>query len=180
MDEDQLFDRAAIIRDYTWARSDLHGLLHSATDDDLGRPSSGTRWTNEELLFHMVFGYVIVRTLLPLVRLVSRLPSCVGRTFSRLLNAGTIPFHLINFWGARVAARVFNQHRMGALMDWTATAILRRLHDEPQTRLAAGMPFPTRWDPFFEPVMSLGDVYRYPTQHYRFHRKQLTLPAARE
>jgi len=37
------------------------------------------------------------------------------------------------------------------------------------------MHFPTRWDPFFTDVMTLRDVYRYPTQHFDFHRAQLTL-----
>jgi hypothetical protein len=37
------------------------------------------------------------------------------------------------------------------------------------------MAFPVRWDPFFKPVMTLADVYHYPTQHFEFHRRQLTL-----
>ncbi|MEZ5152924.1 hypothetical protein [Rhodococcus zopfii] len=37
------------------------------------------------------------------------------------------------------------------------------------------MPYPTRWDPFFSRYMDLGDIYRYPTRHYDFHRDQLTL-----
>jgi hypothetical protein len=35
--------------------------------------------------------------------------------------------------------------------------------------------FPTRWDPFFKSKMSLSDVYHYPTQHFEFHKRQLTL-----
>jgi hypothetical protein len=37
------------------------------------------------------------------------------------------------------------------------------------------MRFPTRWDPFFTDVMTLTDVYHYATQHFDFHRRQLTL-----
>ena len=37
-------------------------------------PTRGTRWTNEQLSFHMVFGYMIVHRLLILVKLFSRLP----------------------------------------------------------------------------------------------------------
>lgn len=33
----------------------------------------------------------------------------------------------------------------------------------------------TRWDPFFNDYMTLADVYRYPTQHFRFHEQQLSL-----
>ncbi len=34
---------------------------------------------------------------------------------------------------------------------------------------------PVRWDPFFQDFMTLADIYRYPTQHFDFHRPQLTL-----
>jgi hypothetical protein len=38
-----------------------------------------------------------------------------------------------------------------------------------------GMHCPTRWDPFFTGYMTLADLFRYPTRHYDFHRRQLTL-----
>ena len=28
------------------------------------------------------------------------------------------------------------------------------------------MSFPTRWDPFFTPTMTLAEIYHYPTQHF--------------
>ena len=37
------------------------------------------------------------------------------------------------------------------------------------------MPFPDRWDPFFAPTMTLNDVYAYPTLHFDFHARQLSL-----
>jgi hypothetical protein len=37
----------------------------------------------------MLFGYMIVRTLLPLVTIFGRLPSGAGRGYARLLNAAT-------------------------------------------------------------------------------------------
>jgi hypothetical protein len=37
------------------------------------------------------------------------------------------------------------------------------------------MYYPTCWDPFFKEYMTLADVYRFPTQHFDFHRRQLTL-----
>ncbi|GHD85986.1 hypothetical protein GCM10007061_10290 [Kocuria marina] len=64
-------------------RADFHALVAAATPADLRRPSSGTRWTNGQLLFHMFFGYLIVRRLLPLVRLMGRLPEPVSRAFAR-------------------------------------------------------------------------------------------------
>ena len=32
------------------------------------------------------------------------------------------------------------------------------------------MHFPVGWDPYFEDVMTVRDVYHYPTQHYDHHR----------
>ncbi len=72
-------DRSAIAREMEQALVRLHALLAVADAGDLRRRSDGTRWTNEQLLYHMVFGYLIVRTLLPLVRVVSQLPPLVGR-----------------------------------------------------------------------------------------------------
>ncbi|PWK87230.1 hypothetical protein C8D88_104391 [Lentzea atacamensis] len=40
------------------------------------------------------------------------------------------------------------------------------------------MHYPTRWDPFFQDFMTLGDLYRFPVRHFGFHRRQLTLTRA--
>jgi hypothetical protein len=157
------------------ARAQLHALLATADAADLRRASDGTRWTNEQLLFHMLFGYLVVRTLLPLVRLVSRLPAPVGRGWAALLNAATRPFHVVNYWGSVGATRVFNHARMGRLVDRTIAALERHLERETEAALHRGMPFPTGWDPYFTSYMTLAEVYRYPTQHFEHHRRQLTV-----
>ncbi len=61
--------------------------MDSAARDRLRARSNGTAWTKEQLLFHMVFGFLVVRSLLPLVRLFSSLPPWMGRAFARLLQA---------------------------------------------------------------------------------------------
>ena len=168
-------DRQALHAELQQAGTTFHQLLDSATDDDFRRRSNGTRWTNEQLLYHMLFGYTIVLALLPLVRLFGRLPPSASRTWARLLDASTRPFDVINYLGAVGGARVYNRHRMGARFDRTLAALSRRLDAEPEANLARTMHFPVRWDPFFKDVMTLEDVYRYPTQHFDFHRAQLTL-----
>lgn len=167
---------ADILAEYSRACADLNTWLQSATPADLRRKSNGTRWTNEELLFHMVFGYMVVRTLLPMVHTISRLPKPAGVAFAALLNASTRPFDVINYWGSRGAALVYNKRRMGRKLDRTITAIGRRLERENPTSLSRSMPFPDRWDPFFAPSMTLHDVYAYPTKHFDFHALQLSLP----
>lgn len=168
-------DRAAIAADLIACRDDLHHLLATATPERLGARSNGTAWTNEQLLFHMVFGFLIVRTLIPLVRAVSALPPSAGRGFARVLDSGRVPFHWINYAGSCVGALVFNHARMGRLCDHTIDHLVASLEAEPNQRLGRGMPFPTSWDPYFQTYMRLADVYAYPVLHFVHHRAQLTL-----
>jgi DinB family protein len=168
-------DRKAVHEELQQASVTLHQLVASATDEDLRRRSEGTRWTNEELLYHMVFGYMVVLALLPLVRLFGRLPRGGSRAWARLLDLSTRFFDVINYLGAVGGARVYNHRRVGAKLDRTVAALRRRLDAEREAELGREMYFPTRWDPFFKDVMTLADVYHYPTRHFDFHRAQLTL-----
>jgi hypothetical protein len=85
-------------------RADFGDLVYSATVRELRRHTAGTKWTNEHLLFHMVFGYLLVRNLIVLVRGFSRLPDEASRRFAATLNAGTRPLHTINSAGSASSA----------------------------------------------------------------------------
>lgn len=65
--------RDEIVEELERVQGDFHRLAATATPEGLRRRSNGTRWSNRQLLFHMVFGYVVVRTLLPLVHALGRL-----------------------------------------------------------------------------------------------------------
>jgi hypothetical protein len=167
-----------VTADLERARIEFDRLLAEAERHDAwAKPTRGTRWTNEQLLFHMVFGYMIVQRLLILVKVFSRLPDSVSHGFARLLNAATRPFDLINYYGSCAAAVVYNRRRMGAKMDRVIAALQHKLARESDDALRRGMHFPTRWDPFFKDYMTLEDVYRYPGRHFDFHARQLTLTA---
>jgi hypothetical protein len=56
------------------ARVDFHRLLDNATSAELRAGTDGTKWTNEQLLFHMLFGYLLVHNLLIVVKAFTRLP----------------------------------------------------------------------------------------------------------
>ncbi|WP_027502047.1 DinB family protein [Rhodococcus sp. UNC363MFTsu5.1] len=168
-------DRAAIAADLERARVALHELVDDASAGDLARFSEGTRWTNEQLLFHMVFGYMVVVRLLVLVRVFSRLPDSASRLFARALDAATPVFDEINYRGSCLAARVFDRRRMGRKCDRVIATLQRHLAGESEAGLNRGMHFPTRWDPFFAEYMTLEQIYRYPGRHFDFHRDQLTL-----
>ena len=76
--------------------------------------------------------------------------------------------------GPAAAACSCPRVRMAALMDTTINALSQRLTTEKSDELTLTMQFPSRWDPYFEPTMSVLDVYHYGTKHYNHHRDQLT------
>ncbi len=168
-------DRRAVHDEMERARATFHQLLNGASSSSLHRRSSGTRWTNEQLLFHMLFGYMIVRALLILVRSLGRLPDGVSRVFARILNSATRPFHVVNYLGSCGGPLVFRGPRMAAKFDRIIESLHQHLDAETESALRREMHFSPGWDPFFEDTMSLLDVYHYATQHFDFHRAQLTL-----
>ena len=168
-------ERREIRAELDRVRVDFRGLVESASPADLSRPSDGTKWTNRQLLFHMLFGYLLVRVLIKLVRGFSRLPDRASRTFAAALNAATRPFHVVNYVGSLGGGRVLGRRRMTRLMDGVTASLQAALDRESDDVLARSMHFPVGWDPYFKDVMTLGDVYHYATQHYDHHRRQLTL-----
>jgi hypothetical protein len=168
-------DRQPVHDELERARAIFHRLVAEATEDDLRRGTAGTRWTNGQMLFHMLLGYLVVLRLLPLVRLFGRLPPVFSRGFAGLLNAGTRPFHVVNYLGSCGGALVFHGPRLTAQLDRTLDALHHHLERETDQALRRRMDFPVGWDPFFSRGMSLLAVYHYGTQHFDFHRRQLTL-----
>jgi hypothetical protein len=170
-------DRQVVRDEMEQARQTFHDLLGSATVSDLSRPSNGTKWTNGQLLFHMLFGYLIVVRLLVLVKIFGRLPDSFSRAFAGALEASTGPFHVINYWGSIGGPRLLGYAGMGRRFDRVVAKLLHHLDGESDSELSRGMHYPTSWDPYFKAYMTLEDVYRYPTQHFEHHHRQLTLGA---
>jgi hypothetical protein len=168
-------ERAAHSADLERARTDFHRLISLVVGDEWHKQTSGTRWTNEQLLFHMVFGYMIAQRLLILVRLFGHLPDGVSGRFAGALNAATPLFDRINYYGTNLAALVYNRRRMAAKFDRVIDALQHSLARQDQEALCRGMHFPNRWDPYFRDYMTLSDVYGYPGKHYDHHRRQLAL-----
>ena len=173
-------DRHDIDAELYRATADFHRLLDNATGAELGMATNGTKWTNKQLLFHMLFGYILVRALLPLVKGFGQLPPAASRTFAEILNAGTRPFHVVNYLAALPGGTVLGRRAMERLMDSTIRHLRHRLDQESDRTLGLAMHFPMGWDPYFKDVMTVGDVYHYPTQHYEHHRRQLTTRCALE
>jgi hypothetical protein len=167
--------RSEIQQELDLACETFHAVLRDATISDLRRRSDGTRWNNRQMLFHMLFGYLIVRRLLPLVRFFGRQPGRVSQTFAAMLNLATKPFHVVNYLGSWGGGTVLTRRQMHAMMDHSIKALHRHLTAETEMALQRQMHFPQGWDPFFRETMTLQDLYHYGTQHFDYHRSQLTL-----
>jgi hypothetical protein len=153
---------------------DFYRLLDSATLAELRKPTHGTKWTNRQLLFHMLFGFILVRVLVRLVKGFGRLPPATSQAFAAILNAASRPFHVINYLSALPGGTVLGGRAMGRLMERTIDQLRSSLARESEDTLDLAMHFPVGWDPYFKAVMTVADVYHYPTQHYAHHRRQLT------
>ena len=67
----------------------------------------------------MLFGFVLVRALLVLVKGFGRLPATISAAFATVLNAGARPFHVVNYLVALPGGRFLGVRAMGGLMDHT-------------------------------------------------------------
>lgn len=171
-------ERGEITAEMERVRTDFRRLVDTATTAELKAGTDGTRWTNEQLLFHMLFGYLLVHNLRPLVAVFTRLPLSVSKAFAATLNAATRPFHVVNYVGSLGGAQVLGYAGMERLMDVVVRRLQRSVTRASDDTLRRGMHFPTGWDPYFADYMTIRDIYHYPTQHYDHHRRQLTLDAA--
>lgn len=169
------FERRVIHQELDRATATFHALTASASTADLRRRTTGTKWTNQQMLFHMLFGYLIVHRLLRLVRLFGRLPDRFSWLFARILNSATRPFHVINYLASCGGALIFSGPRLTRQFTHTVDSLHRHLDAASDDALARSMHFPLRWDPFFRDRMTLAEVYHYGTEHFDFHRVQLTL-----
>lgn len=168
-------DKGVVYDELATARHSFARLVTTMTPADLRHGTTGTRWTNREMLFHLLFGYIIVLRLIGLVKFFGVLPRIYSRAFSSLLNAAHAPFHLVNYVGSWFGGHLLSPAFMQRRFDGVCDRLARRLETESDQQLGRGMWFPTKWDPFFTPYMTLWDVYRYPTKHYQFHYQQLVM-----
>ena len=155
------------------ARASFHALLDSLSDEDWARRSRNPGWTNGEIVFHIAFAFMLLRSLVPMVRIWGRLPKAWSKAFAQALNAATSLFHRVNALGPRGGARLCNRDRIGRKYDSVHASLLRTLAGIRPDEWGRGMYYPDRWDGLFEKYMTLEKVFRYPTVHLRFHLEQI-------
>jgi hypothetical protein len=161
-------DREGVVAELDRVRRDFRLLLDSAEAADLRRRSNGTRWTNRQLLFHMLFGGPSPT---PPTDCPRRSPAVWTRWPARSM--------FVNYLGSLGGGRFLGRTGMAWLMDVVATRLQKSIRRAPESALNAGMHFPVRWDPYFNDYMTVLNVYHYGTQRYDHHRRQLTLTSPR-
>jgi hypothetical protein len=155
-------------------RTSFYTLLDSLSEDDFHRQSLNPGWTNGEILAHMLFGFIVVSVLLPMVRVWGRLPQGSSKPFAWLLNAFTGPFNWFNALGARMQGKVLTHERIGKLYDRVYNALLNKVASIQDEEWSHGMYFPARWDPNFSDYMTIEELFHYPVNHFNFHLKQIS------
>ena len=155
------------------ARVTFHTILASLSDAQLRQPSKNPAWTNQQLVFHMAFGFFLLPSLIRIVLVLGRLPLPVSRLFARLLNSVTVPFNWINAAGPSLVGPRFTRRALAATFDRVHAHVLRRIDAIREDDLELGMYYPSRWEPLFQDYMTLEDILRYPVLHVRSHLQHI-------
>jgi hypothetical protein len=85
---------------------------------------------------------MVVQRLLLLVRLFGHLPKSFSSAFAGMLNGVTRPFHVINYYGSCLAARVYNRRRMVTKFDRVIDSLEQSVMREHDDAFRGGMHYP--------------------------------------
>jgi hypothetical protein len=150
-------------------------IAENISEEELRRISKNIGWTNNEILAHILFGFIITNVLLPGVIIFGNLPKLITKPFAMLLNAFTKPFNYINKFGARAQGKVFIGKRLVYLIDKTIKSLENRVMHISNEDWQKGMYYPNKWDFNLDEFMTLEKLVNYPITHFEFHKSQLLL-----
>ena len=136
-------------------------------------PSHNPRWTNGQLVFHVLLGFILVPPLARLFVVFGHLPRVCSRAWATILNLATPLFNRINAIGPRAGARLLGRAGILRQFDRVHRRMLARLDRTRARDWTRTMHYPTRWDPRLRADMHLADLFRYPIDHLRHHRSQM-------
>jgi hypothetical protein len=155
------------------ARSAFYAVTDSLSEEDRRQPSNIPGWSNEQLLFHMVFGFLLLPSLVRIIRFWALFPRGFSRPFAALLNFSTPAFNWINGLGPRPGARIYRGKSLVRKFDRAFVKVLKILDSTNTRELTLGMHYPQRWDPLFTGYVTMEQLFRYPPAHLKSHLKQL-------
>jgi hypothetical protein len=166
--------KSAIKSQLAQTRSEFHTLLNSLSEEDLKRRSKNEGWTNGEILFHMMFAFLLILTLVPMMRLWSRLPKKYSKGFANVLNFSTAPFNWINGLAPHMGGNIFTRNLLRVRFDKVYTHLIRLVDSVKENEWESGMYYPDKWEPLFDEYMTMEKLLYYPIRHFRFHVDQLS------
>lgn len=176
MERSHTTPRADIRAELEDARSEFHAILSSLSPQDWERRSDNRAWTNGQLLFHIMFAFILVPRLWRIMQVFDRLPAGCSKAFAALLNSSTPFFNYVNAVLPRLGARLYGPSALARKYDRIHSTILRRLASISDADWNRGMYYPTQWEPRFSEFMRFEDLPRYAVVHFRHHRSQLRGP----
>lgn len=166
--------RRQLRADLELAREEFHALVRSLSEQAWTEPSHNPGWTNGQVLFHILLGFILVRPLANLLIFFGQLPDVCSEAFSGILNLATPLFKRINAIGPRIGARWLGRAGIIRRFDQVQGALLARVDRFEPRHWNLTMRYPTRWDPpRFRTLMSLEDLFRYAVAHLRHHSAQV-------
>jgi hypothetical protein len=176
MKTDEYFPAKEISTLFYTTQNEFHALLESISEEDWGKQSLNSGWSNGEIFAHILFGFSILNALLPMTRVWGKLPKETSKPFANLLNFLTKPFNWINALGARGQGKVFTYRNVGKVFDKTISSLISKANNISSDEWQSGMHYPTKWDPNFSDFMTLEKLFLYPIAHFKLHQNQIALP----
>ena len=170
---DPAIPRARLRADLVAARLEFRAMVNAVSDRAWAEPSLNPGWSNGQLLFHVLFGFILVLPLSRLLVFFGHLPDVCSRSFAGALNLSTQVVNRINVLGPRIGARLLDRATIMNKFDHVHGAVVARLDRARARDWTLTMRYPTRWDPRFHTQMRLADLFQYPVDHLRHHRSQL-------
>ncbi len=167
--------RIELRADLERAREEFHSLIGSLSEESWTQPSHNSGWTNGQVVFHILLGFILVRPLASLLILFGQLPEVCSKIFSGILNFATPLFNRINAIGPRIGARLLGRAGVIRKFDEVHAVLLTRLDRLQPRHWTMTMHYPTRWDPRFKTDMRLEDLFQYPITHLRHHQIQVRI-----
>lgn len=65
----------------------FHALLDLFSEAEWVAPSRNPAWTNGQLIYHMLFAFVLIPALFWMIKFWSSLPACYSRRFAQIRQA---------------------------------------------------------------------------------------------
>ena len=128
------------------ARREFHDMAASISEPLWAKPSHNPGWTNGQLLFHVLLGFILVLPLAGILVFFGHLPAACSRIFAAILNFSTPLFNRINAAGlalepGRLAGRASSASSTKCMTPFSNGSSLCA-----RATGALTMHYPTRWD----------------------------------